>query len=299
MSRMAFLTLRLGLLPGGAAEPIERRLRAAGVLLDQVEPLDRDEQLVVAVVAELQELLHDVAADDADLLEADELADAVIDVDDEVADLEIAQVGEERRRQPSASGALGRARRSSSKTSRLGVDLQRRRRAAGSRATASPSATSTAPSRCVARRPTPGTRADVVVAQQFDGALGAAVRAGDEQDGVAALARLPDVGDPVGDAAVELRAAGWHATAGAPCADPVAPSSSASSSSASAPRRARLASSSQSTQQPRRRQRRRRASPAFDALARSDASTCSQPRSHLRPHIVGSDDDDIAARPRR
>ena len=51
------LDARLGLLPGRAAEPIERRPRAAGVLLNEVEPLDRDEQLVVAVVAELEELL--------------------------------------------------------------------------------------------------------------------------------------------------------------------------------------------------------------------------------------------------
>ena len=38
----------LGLLPGRAAEPVERRARGAGVALDQVETLDRDEQLVVA-----------------------------------------------------------------------------------------------------------------------------------------------------------------------------------------------------------------------------------------------------------
>ena len=90
------LDLGLGLLPGRAAEPIERRLRAAGVFLDQIEALDRHEQLRVAVIAQLEEFLHDVAAGDGDLLEADELADAVIDVDDQIADLEIAQVGEER-----------------------------------------------------------------------------------------------------------------------------------------------------------------------------------------------------------
>jgi len=47
------------------------------------------------VIAELDELLHDVAAGDGDLLESDELADAVIDVDDQIVDLEIAEVGEE------------------------------------------------------------------------------------------------------------------------------------------------------------------------------------------------------------
>ena len=44
-------------LPRRAAQPIDRRPRRAGVLLDQVEPLDRDEQLVVAGVAQLEELL--------------------------------------------------------------------------------------------------------------------------------------------------------------------------------------------------------------------------------------------------
>ena len=92
-------------LPRRAAEPIERRPRRAGVLLDQIEPLDRDEQLVVAGVAQLEKFLHAVA--DADLLQADEHADAVVDVDDEIADLEIAQIREKRlgRRAP----PLGRA----------------------------------------------------------------------------------------------------------------------------------------------------------------------------------------------
>ena len=45
-------------------EAIERRLGAAGVLLDQIEAFDRHEQLGVAVIAELEELLHDVAAGD-------------------------------------------------------------------------------------------------------------------------------------------------------------------------------------------------------------------------------------------
>ena len=87
------LDLGLRALPAGAAEPIERRLRAAGVLLNQIETLDRHEQLRVAEVAKLEELLHHVAAGDGDLLQADELADAVIDVNDQIPDLEIAQVG--------------------------------------------------------------------------------------------------------------------------------------------------------------------------------------------------------------
>ena len=118
-------------LPRRAAEPIERRLAGAGVLLDEVEPLDRDEQLVVAGVAQLEELLLAVA--DADLLQADEDADAVVDVDDEVADLEIAQIRQERLGRRSAGvparGALPRRRRPRRRSGG-------RRRAAGTRATA-------------------------------------------------------------------------------------------------------------------------------------------------------------------
>ena len=95
------LDARLGLLPRRAAELVERRPRRAGVLLDEVEPLDRDEQLVLAGVAELHELLRREA--DVDLLQADEHADAVVDVDDEVADLQVAEVGEERARRRAAA----------------------------------------------------------------------------------------------------------------------------------------------------------------------------------------------------
>ena len=95
----------LDALPRRPAEPIDRRLVGAGVFLDEIEPLDRDKQLVVAGIAQLEKLLLAVA--DADLLQADEHADAVVHVDDEIADLEIAQIGQERlgRRAP----ALGRA----------------------------------------------------------------------------------------------------------------------------------------------------------------------------------------------
>ena len=81
-------------LPRRAAELVERRLRGAAVLLNEVEPLDRHEQLVLAGVPQLHELLHRVA--DADLLQSDKLSDAVIDVDDEVADLQIAEIRQER-----------------------------------------------------------------------------------------------------------------------------------------------------------------------------------------------------------
>ena len=58
------LDARLGFFPGRAAELVERRRRAAGVLLDQIEPLERDEQLVLAGVAELHELLLRLPAPD-------------------------------------------------------------------------------------------------------------------------------------------------------------------------------------------------------------------------------------------
>ena len=52
------LDARLRLLPRRPAQSIERRPRAAGVLLNQIEALDGDEQLVVAVIAQLEELLQ-------------------------------------------------------------------------------------------------------------------------------------------------------------------------------------------------------------------------------------------------
>ena len=46
----------LGLLPGGAAQPIERRLRRRREFLDQVEAFDRHEQLGVAVIDAAREI---------------------------------------------------------------------------------------------------------------------------------------------------------------------------------------------------------------------------------------------------
>ena len=88
-----FLDAALGLLPGRAAQTIERRPRRAGVLLNEIEPLDGDEELVLRRVAQLHELLRLEA--DLNPLQADEHADAMIDVHDEVVGLEIAKVREE------------------------------------------------------------------------------------------------------------------------------------------------------------------------------------------------------------
>ena len=190
---MAFLTLVFAFSQDVPPSRSSGGFAAAGVLLDQIEALDRHEQLVVAVIAELEELLDDVAAADGDLLQADELADAVIDVDDEIADLEIAQVGEERGGRRSLLAGAGRAALFLEDVG-LGVDLQglrlgtwvlgllagtRRRKPFDSQ----PSATSTAPRHVAGVRR--HHRADVVVPQQFNGALGAAVRAGDEHDVIA------------------------------------------------------------------------------------------------------------------
>ena len=112
MSRMAFLTRALAFSQRRAAQLVERRVGAAGVFLDEVEALERNEQLVLAGVAELHELLRVDAH--LDLLQADEPADAVVDVDDEVADLQVAEIRDERR---AADRRRSCARRSSSKRS--------------------------------------------------------------------------------------------------------------------------------------------------------------------------------------
>ena len=56
------LDARLGLLPGRAAELVERRRGAAGVLLHEIEPFERHEQLVLVRVPQLHELLRRLAA---------------------------------------------------------------------------------------------------------------------------------------------------------------------------------------------------------------------------------------------
>ena len=77
----------LGALPRRAAQPVQRGVLGAGILLNQIEVLDRHEQLVPAGVAELHELVRAVI--DGDPLETDELPDAVVDMDDVIAHFEI------------------------------------------------------------------------------------------------------------------------------------------------------------------------------------------------------------------
>ena len=88
---------RLPLRPAGAAELVEGRGRAVAaalVLLEEVEPFDRDEEPGVPRVAQVDHLPRDAAV--LDRHEAAEEADAVVAVDDEVPRLQVAQVGEER-----------------------------------------------------------------------------------------------------------------------------------------------------------------------------------------------------------
>src|SRR5207302_2997913 len=96
----------LGAFPRRAAQAIDRRFVCAGIFLNEVEPLDGHEQLVFTRVAELEEFLF--AVGDTDFLQADEDADAVIDMDDVIADLEVAKIGEKgfRRAAPLRSTTL-------------------------------------------------------------------------------------------------------------------------------------------------------------------------------------------------
>ena len=165
----------------------------------EIEALDRHEQLGVVVVAELEKFLRALAAAHAELFEADELADPVIHVHDEIAHLEVAQVGEKR---------LGHARASLAGTAllvedvALDVDLQRR--------VGEPEPARHGAHGHEHRR---GMRLfgaldrhghDVVVPQDLHGALGPPGTLGDEEHGVAALPCLTHVGDPVADAPVKL-----------------------------------------------------------------------------------------------
>ncbi len=144
------------------------------------------------------------------MAEAHEPADAVVHVDDVVADLEVAEVGEEGARRGAA--AVGG-------TALLLEDigfrehLQRRvcqpepaRQLAGGHEDRGRVRHLAARLDVVAlaRIDEHGRRDQFVIAEHLDGALGAAGRGGDEQDGLAGLARAPDLLHPVGDAPAEL-----------------------------------------------------------------------------------------------
>src|SRR5579859_2747444 len=82
-----FLDLGLGAFPRRAAKTIDRWSGRAGVLLNEIEPLDRDKQLVFTGITQLEEFLN--AVSNPDLLQPDEHANPVVDVNNEVPDFEV------------------------------------------------------------------------------------------------------------------------------------------------------------------------------------------------------------------
>ena len=107
MSRIDLLDALLDPFPSRSAELVEPRLRrlGAGVLFQQVEPVDGDVELVAADVLESDELDSVLV----DLGESHEYSDAVIGMDDIVADLQVPEVGKEAPElQAAAGGGPGR-----------------------------------------------------------------------------------------------------------------------------------------------------------------------------------------------
>ena len=199
------LHARFCFLPGGATQPVQRGRRAPGVFLDEIEPLERNEELVVAGVAELHELLlgrsggRRIDGPDREPLQPDESADAVVDVDDEVVEFEVAEVGDER-----AGGRLAAFVNAPFFLEEIGLGKDQQARVH-----------QVEPARERAGRHEHGgelevvvlrERAcpDLVVAEELDHALGAARRVGDEDDAIAAIARFLDLVDPVVDPPVVL-----------------------------------------------------------------------------------------------
>ena len=194
------LDFRLGALPRDAAQLVDRRPGGAGVLLDEVQSLDGHEQFVVARVAELEKLLLAVA--DPDLAEANEHADAMVHVHDQVADLEVPQVRQKRLRGRPAS--LGRPALLLEDVG-FGVDLQPGiRQAEAARQAAGGDQHGGVPR---ILRALDGHGEDLVLLQELDGPFGAPWRRRHEQDGRALLAQLLDLCGPFGHASSHLD--GW------------------------------------------------------------------------------------------
>ncbi len=132
------------------------------------------------------------------LLEADEHADAVIDVDDEIADLEIAKVRKKRlggrtfdRRAPLFFEDIGfcvdlQAGVGQTKSARQAANRDQHRGVLG------------------VLGPLDRDRKDVVFLQQLDGSFRSTGGGGDKQRLLAFVAQSPDLGDPVRDAALEF-----------------------------------------------------------------------------------------------
>ena len=84
ISRMRSLSFAFSRLPGAAAEPIElHALLIRAIARQKLDVLDRQEQPVVAGIHDEEAVMR--RALDLDGLQALEAADAVIDMDDEIA----------------------------------------------------------------------------------------------------------------------------------------------------------------------------------------------------------------------
>ena len=212
------LDARLRALPRRAAEAIERRAAGAGVLLQQVEPLDRDVQLVVARVAQLEEFLRRLGCRGRWRSGAGPRT------------ARCRGPRARRSRRPSGRGSpRGRpwraarrrsdGRRSSSNTS---VSAKTSSPASGRRKPRDrpPVATSTAAACAISPRASPmlaaprvdedGDGDEVVVAQQLDDALGAARRGGDEQDTASPACRARRISSTKSPMRPRNSTAGWQ-----------------------------------------------------------------------------------------
>ncbi len=186
-----FLHARLGLLPRRPAQAVERRARGTGVLLNEIEPLDRDEELVFSGVAQLHELLRRQA--NVDSLEADEHTDPVVHVHHEVVDLQVSEIRQK--------GSRGRSPAFVSlallfEDVRLCPELKACFRQPEP-ARQMPHADKDG-GRSHFLRSFDRSRIDLVVGEDFDGALGTTGGVRDEDHRVAGFASAADLGHPVG-----------------------------------------------------------------------------------------------------
>ena len=154
------------------------------------------------MIAQLEKLLHHVAVTDGNLFETDKLRDAVIDMNDEIAGLQIPQI----RQECCGQRPLARGRRRAPplflEDVGLGVHAERR--------VGQPESTREQPfgddngALDTLVRGRREQRAQLVVVQQFHRSLGTPVRARHEKNPVAAVARLANVHDPIRNAAAEF-----------------------------------------------------------------------------------------------
>ena len=179
---------------------IERRPRRARVLLQQVQLLDRDEELVAAGVPQLHELGRGLGPDlvDRELAQSYERANAVLDVDDVIADLQVAEIRQKRPRNrplpPDPVLLLEQI--------RLRVDLER---GVGQSESSRERSGHHQHGRRMRVRSAIERHADQpVLGEQLDDPFGSPIRGRHEELRIAALAAAPHFGDPVAEPAMEL-----------------------------------------------------------------------------------------------